>query len=64
MTRFEKFIDSINTPEKLIKRFNEKGDYCFDDILSGFCNGDCEDGDKYVIEHCNECHLKYLSEEI
>lgn len=63
MTRYEKFIESINTPEKLVqKAHNEQS--LFKEVLEGFCHGNCDDGDEYIVEHCDECHLKYLNEEI
>lgn len=63
MTRYEKFIESINTPEKLIqKSHNERS--LFEDVLEGFCKGNCNDGDEYIVEHCDKCHLEYLNEEM
>lgn len=63
MTRYEKFIESINTPEKLIKTAHNQRNL-FENILEGFCYNNCNDGDEYIVEHCDECWLKYLNEEI
>lgn len=48
MTRYEKFMESINAPEKLIKVFERH--ICFDELLGqGFCKADCK---KIFIRVC------------
>lgn len=63
MTRYEKFIESINTPEKLIQKAHEFECNSLIDILDRGCPGNCND-DEYIVEHCNKCYLNYLNEEI
>ena len=62
MTRYEKFIESINAPEELIQHAHKQ--IFLDEVFYGFCKGNCSDGDEYVEEHCNECLLRYLNEEV
>lgn len=58
MTRYEKFMESINTPEKLIEVFEDHN--CFDELLGqGFCKADC----KKDLSECAKCELEYLNRE-
>lgn len=63
MTRYEKFIESINTPEKMVETILEQR-ALFDVILEVFCYDDCNDVGGYIVENCDEFWLKYLNEEI
>lgn len=64
MTRYEKFMQSINTPEKLIgishheSWVNEALDN--ESCPYNFKCGDCDTN----INDCDRCFLQYLNEEI
>lgn len=61
MTRYERFLESINTPEKLIDVLEKE--QCFEELLGKeFCNPKCEENTPE--SECRKCQLRYLNENI
>lgn len=65
MTRYEKFIESINTPEKLIQVADVESDWFGTALERGFCKEPCPlPEEEFDYEKCRKCILKYLNEQI
>lgn len=71
MTRYERFLESINTPEKLERLLfgiNEYDNF-FDELFGiNYCHEDCKEMQiedcELDEEKCRKCKLKYLNENI
>lgn len=66
MTRYEKFMESINTPEKLIGQIDKSTEIHFNYIFDyDYCkNKPCLVSDDNLLSECRKCQLRYLNEEV
>lgn len=59
MTRYEKFMENINTPEKLIGLIDKSTEIYFNDIFGyNYCKNE-----RCLGDNCRKCKFKYLNEE-